>query len=89
MDIAGLENTAQVGLVRRPRAKTLDRRRLVAEGFKEGIGELCGVKGLLREVGDGLFDFYCIHCEFGLCGGSMVSPDEASTASAELRGATL
>ncbi len=28
------------------------------KGFKEGVGELCGVKGPLREVGDGLFDFY-------------------------------
>jgi hypothetical protein len=58
VDVAGLENAAEVGLVRRPRAQALDGRLLVAKGFKEGIGELCGVKGLLRKVGDGLFDLY-------------------------------
>ena len=61
VDVAGLENTAEVGLVRRPRAQALDGRRLVAKGFKEGVGELCGVKGLLRKVCDGLFDFYGVH----------------------------
>ena len=34
---------------------------VAVKGFKEGIGELCGVKGLLRKVCDGLFDFYGIH----------------------------
>ena len=58
---AGLENAAQVGLIRCPSAQALDRSHLVAEGFKEGIGELCGVKGLLRKVCDGLFDFYGVH----------------------------
>jgi hypothetical protein len=33
-----------------------DGRLLVAEGFKEGIGESRGVKGLLRKVRDGLLD---------------------------------
>ena len=61
VDVAGLENTAEVGFVRRPRTQALDCRRLVAKGFKEGVGELCTVEGLLREVGDGLFDFYGIH----------------------------
>lgn len=61
VDVAGLENTSQVRLVRRPRAQTLDGCRLVAKGFKEGVRELCGVKGLLRKVRDGLFDFYCVH----------------------------
>jgi hypothetical protein len=40
VDVAGLENAAEVGPVRRPRTKALDRRILVAEGFKEGIGEV-------------------------------------------------
>jgi predicted XRE-type DNA-binding protein len=61
VDVAGLENAAEVGLVRRPGAQALDRRLLVAEGFKEGVGELCGVKGLLRKVGDGLFDLNGVH----------------------------
>ena len=56
VDVVGLENAAEVGLVRRPGAKALDRRRLVAEGFKEGIGEVRSVEGLLRKVGDGLLD---------------------------------
>ena len=56
VDVVGLENAAKVGLVRRARAQALDRRLLVAEGFKEGIGEVRGVKGLLRKVGNGLFD---------------------------------
>ncbi|HEV8524398.1 MAG TPA: hypothetical protein VGQ71_07845 [Terriglobales bacterium] len=61
VDVAGLENAAQVGLVRRPSAKAFDGRRLVAEGFKERIRELCGIKGMLREVCNGLFDFYSVH----------------------------
>jgi hypothetical protein len=50
VDVAGLENTAEVGLVRRPGAQALEGRRLVAKGLKEGVGELCGVKRPLREV---------------------------------------
>lgn len=61
VDVAGLEHAAEVGLVRRPRAQALDGRRLVAEGFEEGTGKLGGVKGLLREVGDGLLDFDGVH----------------------------
>ena len=56
VDVVGLENAAEVGLVRRPGAKALDRRLLITEGFKEGIGEGSGVKGLLRKVCDGLLD---------------------------------
>ncbi len=61
VDVAGLENTAKIGLVRRSRAQAFDGGRLVAKGFEEGVGELCGVKGPLRKVGDGLFDFYGVH----------------------------
>ncbi|XRP74414.1 hypothetical protein HF292_007165 [Acidithiobacillus ferruginosus] len=61
VDVTGLENTVEVGLVRRTGAKALEGRRLVAEGFQEGVGELCGVKGLLRKICDGLFDFYGVH----------------------------
>ena len=56
VDVVGLQDAAEVGLVRRARAQPLDRRLLVAEGFKEGERELRGVERLLREVGDGLFD---------------------------------
>lgn len=58
MDIVGLENTAQIGLVRCPDTQALDGRGLVPEGFKEGIRKTRGVKRLLREVGNGLFYFY-------------------------------
>lgn len=37
MDVVGLKNAAEVGFVRRAAAQALDRRGLVAEGFKEGI----------------------------------------------------
>jgi hypothetical protein len=58
VDVAGLENAAQVGLVRRPGAQALDGRGLVAEGFQEDVGERCGVKGLLRKVGNSLLNLY-------------------------------
>ena len=56
VDVVGLKDAAQVGLVRCTGTQTLEGRFLVAKGFKEGIGELCGVEGLLRKVSDGLFD---------------------------------
>ena len=61
MNVACLENTAEVGFIRRPRAETFDGRLLVTERFKERVGELRGIKGPLREVSDGLFDFYGVH----------------------------
>lgn len=57
MDIVGLENAAEVGLVRRPRAETLDGGFLVPEGFKEGIGEVGAIERLIRKVGYCLFNF--------------------------------
>ncbi len=89
VDVAGLENTAEVGLVRRPRTQALDGRRLVAKGLKEGIGELCGVKGLLRKVCDGLFDLYCVHEASRLCDFAPLAFACVSTADAWARGATL
>ena len=68
VDVVGLENAAEVGLVRRPRAKALDRRLLVAEGFKEGIREARGVERLLRKVGNGLFDLNGVQLFAPLCG---------------------
>ena len=58
MDVAGLEHTAKVGFVGRTAAQALDRCRLVPECFKEGIREIRRVKWLLRQVRDGLFNFY-------------------------------
>ena len=55
MDVVGLKNAAEVGLVRRTRAQPLDRRLLVAEGFEEGVREVLGVKRLLRQLRNGLF----------------------------------
>ena len=40
VDVVGLKDAAEVGLVRRARAQPLDRRLLVAEGFQEGEREL-------------------------------------------------
>ena len=45
VDVVGLENAAEVGLVRRAGAQPLDGRFLVAEGFKEGIGKFAASKG--------------------------------------------
>lgn len=55
MDIVGLENAAEVRLIRRPRTETLDGGFLVSKSFKEGIREVCPVKRLSRKVGYCLF----------------------------------
>ena len=89
VDVVGLEDAAEVGLVRRPGAKALDRRLLVAKGFKEDVGELCGVEGLLRKVGDGLFNFYCVHVASCLREFFLLASDRGSLAGTALRGATL
>lgn len=61
MDIVGLKDATQVGLVRLALAQALDRRLLVAEGLKEGEGELRAVERLLGERRDGFFDLYGVH----------------------------
>ena len=61
MNVVGLQDAADIGLVRRARAQALDRRLLVAEGHEEGIGELGRIKRLLGEFGNGLFDFNGVH----------------------------
>jgi hypothetical protein len=58
VNVVGLENAPEVGLVRRPRMQAFDGRFLVAEGCKKGVGELCGIERLFREIRDALFDFY-------------------------------
>ena len=54
VDVIGLQDAADVGLVRCAGAQALDCRLLVSEGHEEGIGELCRIKGLLGEFGNGL-----------------------------------
>lgn len=60
VDFFGLENAAEIGLVVRPCAKTLDRRIVVPECLKEGIREIRGVEGLLREFGNGFLNLNCV-----------------------------
>ena len=61
MDVVGLQDATDVGLVRRAGTQPLDGRVLVAEGHEEGIGELGRVEGLLGKFGNGLFDFNGVH----------------------------
>ena len=57
VNVIGLKNTAEVGLVRGARAEPLDRRVLVAERFEESIRKVRRVKRLIRQLRDGLFNF--------------------------------
>ena len=57
MNVVGLKNAAKVGLVRGTGTQPLDRRLLVAEGFKEGIREVLGIKRLIRQLRNGFFYF--------------------------------
>ena len=43
-----------------PRAQPLDRRLLVAEGFKEGVREILRIKRLLRQLRNGFLDLDCV-----------------------------
>lgn len=61
VDVVGLQDAADVGLVRCAGAQALDCRLLVSEGHEEGIGELCRIKGLLGEFGNGLFNLNGVH----------------------------
>jgi hypothetical protein len=57
MDIAGLQDAAKIGFIRCARTQPLDRRFLVAEGFKEGIREFRRFERLLSEIRYCLFYF--------------------------------
>jgi hypothetical protein len=57
MNVVSLENAAKVGLVRGTRAQPLDRRLLVAEGFKEGIREVSSIERLIRQLRNGFLNF--------------------------------
>ena len=57
MNIVGLEDAAEIGLIGSPGAEPLKSRLLVAEGLQECIREVRSVKWLLRKLRDGFFDF--------------------------------
>jgi len=61
MDVVGLQDAAEVRLVRRARAKPLDRRFLIAEGSQEGERELRGIERLFSEGRYGFFDLDGVH----------------------------
>ena len=61
MDVVGLEDAADIGLVRGARAQPFERRLLIAEGRKERIRELDGIERLLGKLRDRLFNLYGIH----------------------------
>ena len=62
VDVVALEHAArQVGGVVVAGAQASEGGVLVAESGEEGEGKLSGSKGLKRQVGDSLFDFYGVH----------------------------
>jgi hypothetical protein len=61
VDVSALKDAAEVGLIAGPAFQPLDRGRLVAEGFKKGLGKTFRIKWLLREPGNGFFDFNGVH----------------------------
>jgi hypothetical protein len=60
MDIAGLEDAAEVRLVRCACSQALDGGFLIAEGFKEGVSEIGTVKGLFYKLGNRLLNLYSV-----------------------------
>src|SRR5262249_25852974 len=61
VDVVGLKNAAQVGLIRCASAKPFDRRVLIPEGLKESEGEFDRVEWLLGESRDSFFDLNGVH----------------------------
>jgi hypothetical protein len=61
VNVVALEDTAQIRLIRVAVFEPLDRRRLIAKGFQKGKGKLLWVKGGFGKLGNGFFDFNCIH----------------------------
>ena len=62
VNITTLENPADVGLVGVSVLQPLEGGRLVAESFQKSIGKGFRIERLLREAGDGFFDFNGVHC---------------------------
>ncbi len=61
MDVVGLKDAAQVGLVRLALAQALEGRFLVAEGLQEGERKLPGVERPLGERRYGLLNLNSVH----------------------------
>ena len=61
VDVVGLKDAAEIGLVRRAAAQALERGVLVPEGFEEANGKFLPVEGLLGQFGNGLFDLNGVH----------------------------
>jgi hypothetical protein len=57
VDIVGLENSAEVRLVRGAGAQSLNRRLLVAERFEKGIRKVLGIERLIRQLRNGFLYF--------------------------------
>jgi hypothetical protein len=95
VDVVGLENAAEIRLVGNRRPQLLERGIPVPEGFQEGERELHRVERAFGKVGDGLFDFDCVHVSVpedrleqagvpGRIGGSSEVPDDESRLDARL-----
>lgn len=67
VDVVCLEYAAEVGFVGCARTQAFDGGGFVAEGFEEGVGEGCRVKGVFCKVGDGLFDLNGVHGGVVVC----------------------
>jgi hypothetical protein len=61
MDVAGLKDAAQIGLIGLALTEALEGGFLVAEGLEEGERELGGVERLLGQRRNCLFDLDCVH----------------------------
>lgn len=61
VDVVGLQEAADVGLVHRATAELLDRGGYVAERFQERVRELLCIKRLFGQGGNSLFDLGSIH----------------------------
>lgn len=62
MNVVGLQDAAQVGLIGCAAAHPLDGRFLVAEGLEERIRKLCGIERKFGERTYRFFNFNRIHC---------------------------
>jgi hypothetical protein len=64
VDVVGLKDAAQIGLVRHTGAQAFERGFLVPESLKELEGELLPLKGFFGQFGNGLFNFNGVHWSF-------------------------
>ena len=57
VNVIALKNSAEIRLVRGTSAQPLDSRFLVAESLEKSLGEVLGIKGLIRQLRNGFFYF--------------------------------